>query len=68
MGKGKPRRGNLFVALIIFIFGDKITMLKKILFVVACALTLTSLSGCNTIHGIGEDVSAGGRAIQKSTQ
>ncbi|WP_375056672.1 entericidin A/B family lipoprotein [Zobellella sp. DQSA1] len=30
-------------------------------------LTLSLLSGCNTMRGAGEDIEAGGEAIQRST-
>ncbi|WP_207462746.1 entericidin A/B family lipoprotein [Azospirillum sp. SYSU D00513] len=32
-------------------------------FVLACAALL---SGCNTVEGLGEDVTAGGRAIERA--
>lgn len=41
-------------------------MLKKSLFVVASLLILSSLTACNTTRGVGEDVSAGGQAIQRT--
>ena len=30
-------------------------------------LTLSLLSGCNTMRGVGQDVEEGGEAIQRST-
>ncbi|MDP3263308.1 MAG: lipoprotein [Tabrizicola sp.] len=31
---------------------------------IVLALTLATLAGCNTIAGVGEDVSAGARTVQ----
>lgn len=43
--------------------------MKKCIFAVLSVLVLSSvLSACNTTRGVGEDVEAGGRAIQHSTQ
>jgi len=39
--------------------------MRRIVFLVLLAALLT---GCNTVRGIGEDVEAGGKAIQKSTR
>jgi entericidin B len=39
-------------------------MTRIVLFVLLAAL----LAGCNTVRGIGEDVEAGGKAIQRSTK
>jgi len=39
--------------------------MRRIVFFVLLAALLT---GCNTVRGIGEDVEAGGKAIQKSTR
>jgi len=42
-------------------------MLKKsILAVVSVVVVASLLSACNTTRGVGEDISAGGNAIQKS--
>jgi entericidin B len=38
---------------------------------IACAvlvIALTSLAGCNTIRGIGQDIEKGGEALQNSTK
>ncbi len=43
-------------------------MLRKSIIAVATLLILSSLAACNTTRGVGEDVSAGGRAIQRSAQ
>ncbi|MFC0141272.1 entericidin A/B family lipoprotein [Erwinia mallotivora] len=44
-------------------------MLKKSIVAVFSVLVLSSaLTACNTTRGVGEDVSAGGRAIQRSAQ
>jgi len=39
--------------------------MRRIVFFVLLAALLT---GCNTVRGIGEDVEAGGKAIQRSTK
>ncbi|WP_316015075.1 entericidin A/B family lipoprotein [Roseobacter sp. HKCCA0434] len=39
-------------------------MMKIVKFVPALALAAAVLAGCNTIEGAGEDVEAGGEAIQ----
>ncbi|KAB7895078.1 entericidin A/B family lipoprotein [Rouxiella sp. S1S-2] len=41
-------------------------MLKRMLFIVVSVLMLASLSGCNTVHGFGEDVSHLGGAISRA--
>ena len=44
-------------------------MLKKSIVAIFSVLVLSSLlSACNTTRGVGEDVSAGGDAIQRSAQ
>jgi len=43
-------------------------MLKKSIIAVAALLVLSSLAACNTTRGVGEDVSAGGQAIQRTAQ
>ena len=39
--------------------------MKKLFFLVLVAITLT---GCNTVAGIGKDLEKGGEAIQKSAK
>ncbi|MEM6160146.1 entericidin A/B family lipoprotein [Erwinia sp. P6884] len=44
-------------------------MLKKSIATIFSVLVLSSLlSACNTTQGVGEDVEAGGEAIQRSAQ
>lgn len=43
-------------------------MIKKCIAVVCSVLVLAALAGCNTTRGVGEDVEAGGQAIQRSAQ
>jgi len=46
-----------------------IVMLKKSIAAIFSVLVLTSLlTACNTTRGVGEDVEAGGQAIQNSTK
>jgi len=42
------------------------TMLKRMLFIVVSVLMLTTLSGCNTVHGFGQDVQHLGGAISRA--
>lgn len=37
-------------------------------YVVASLISLLTLTGCNTVHGIGADISAGGQAIERAAQ
>ena len=39
--------------------------MKKIIALALCAFIL---AGCNTVHGVGQDVEKAGEAIKKSTQ
>jgi entericidin B len=39
--------------------------MNKIIALVICAFVLV---GCNTVHGVGQDVEKAGEAIKKSTQ
>ncbi|MDF1896999.1 entericidin A/B family lipoprotein [Rahnella contaminans] len=41
-------------------------MLKKMMFIVVSVILLASLSGCNTVHGFGEDIQHLGGAISKA--
>jgi entericidin B len=42
-------------------------MKQRIIGVVAFLMLLWSLSGCNTIHGVGKDIESGGKAIERSS-
>lgn len=41
------------------------TMLKRMLLIVVSVLVLATLSGCNTVHGFGEDIRHLGGAISR---
>ena len=41
-------------------------MLKKMMLIVVSVMALASLSGCNTVHGFGEDIQHLGGAISKA--
>ncbi|MCW2477327.1 MULTISPECIES: entericidin A/B family lipoprotein [Symbiopectobacterium] len=43
-------------------------MFKKSVLILASLLMLSALTACNTTRGIGQDVEAGGKAIQRSAQ
>ena len=42
------------------------TLRRNLVKTAVCAIAITSLAitGCNTVKGVGEDVEAGGKAIQ----
>ena len=40
--------------------------MKNILAIIAAALAIAALGGCNTVEGIGKDVKKGGEAIEKA--
>jgi entericidin B len=42
-------------------------MIRKIAAAVLVALWLWTLTGCNTVHGLGQDIQSGGRAIERSS-
>ncbi|MEM6394055.1 MAG: entericidin A/B family lipoprotein [Planctomycetota bacterium] len=39
-------------------------MLKKVFVMMSLAMFVSVLAACNTVEGVGEDVSAGGEALQ----
>ena len=41
---------------------------KRIALMLAMALAVASVSGCNTIRGIGQDVEEGGEAVQDAAE
>ncbi|MEW6353305.1 MAG: entericidin A/B family lipoprotein [Pseudomonadota bacterium] len=42
--------------------------MKKFWMILLVLLSMASLSACNTVRGIGQDLEKGGEAIQKSTK
>ena len=42
--------------------------MKKLIPILLVIASLLSLSGCNTIHGIGKDIERGGQAIEKAAR
>jgi len=42
-------------------------MKRKIVAAVVLLMCMWTLSGCNTVHGVGKDVESGGRAIERSS-
>jgi len=42
-------------------------MLRKIAASVVLLICMWTLSACHTVHGVGEDVESGGRAIERSS-
>ncbi|EJD6473895.1 entericidin A/B family lipoprotein [Providencia rettgeri] len=43
-------------------------MLKKINFLICSLVVAFTLTACNTTEGVGEDIEAGGEAIQRAAQ
>ncbi|MEG7343701.1 entericidin A/B family lipoprotein [Serratia marcescens] len=43
-------------------------MLKKSIIAIFSLMILPSLTACNTTRGVGEDIQAGGKAIQRSAE
>lgn len=43
-------------------------MKKVSLALVASVFALIGLAGCNTVQGVGQDVQAGGKAIEKAAK
>ena len=41
--------------------------LPKLCLLMTCLVFLTSLAGCNTMHGAGQDIAAGGNALQNAS-
>lgn len=44
------------------------SFMRAVAYLVLCALAIGSLAGCNTIRGVGKDIQAGGRAIERAGQ
>jgi predicted small secreted protein len=42
-------------------------MMKKLILAVLIIIYLTVLTGCHTIHGVGQDIESAGESIQKAT-
>ena len=42
--------------------------MKTFLFVIFTTLALAALTGCNTVRGVGEDVSTVGHSIQRASR
>ena len=47
--------------------GD-ITMLKRIFTLTAVLAFIAALVGCNTVHGVGQDLEAAGEGIQEAAE
>ena len=42
-------------------------MIKKIASIAVLLMSMWALSGCHTVHGVGQDIESGGRAIERSS-
>lgn len=47
-------------------FWENLSLMKHLLAIVSLVLIACSMTACNTIKGVGQDVSAGGRDISKA--
>jgi len=43
-------------------------MAEKVLLGFLIALFLTSLIGCHTVHGVGQDIESAGKSIERATE
>ena len=41
-------------------------MVKKIILAVLFIIYITALTGCHTMHGLGQDIESAGESIQKA--
>jgi entericidin B len=48
------------------VFCDHFGLMKYLLSLIALAFVATALTACNTVKGVGQDVSAGGRDLTKA--
>lgn len=44
------------------------TLVRTAIWVLILAMATTVFFGCNTVRGVGKDIEAGGRAIQRTTR
>ncbi|MCB1959104.1 MAG: entericidin A/B family lipoprotein [Rhodocyclaceae bacterium] len=42
--------------------------MKRLMMLMIAAVAVVTLSGCNTVRGVGQDIEKGGEAIQKATK
>jgi len=42
-------------------------MVRKLMLGVLIIIHLTALTGCHTLHGVGQDIESAGNSIQKAT-
>ncbi|HPR06565.1 MAG TPA: entericidin A/B family lipoprotein [Denitromonas sp.] len=42
--------------------------MKRLIALIVAAMALVSLSACNTVRGVGQDIEKGGEAIQKAAK
>ena len=42
-------------------------MMRKIASIVVLLMSMWVLSGCHTVHGVGQDIESGGQAIERSS-
>ncbi|MCZ4303559.1 entericidin A/B family lipoprotein [Zoogloeaceae bacterium G21618-S1] len=42
--------------------------MKRLIALIVAVMALVSLSACNTVRGVGQDIEKGGEAIQKAAK
>ncbi|TVO69176.1 entericidin A/B family lipoprotein [Denitromonas ohlonensis] len=42
--------------------------MKRLIALIVATMALVSLSACNTVRGVGQDIEKGGEAIQKAAK
>ncbi|RKS85132.1 entericidin B [Orbus hercynius] len=41
-------------------------MYKKVLAILCALMVVAVVTGCNTVHGVGEDIQSGGKAVSNA--
>jgi len=54
-------------ATLINIYRKEREMIRKIAVAAVLLTCMWTLSGCHTVHGLGQDIEGGGRAIERSS-
>jgi entericidin B len=57
----------LFILCDLVIYRKEREMIRKIAAATVLLMCMWILSGCHTVHGVGQDIEGGGRAIERSS-
>jgi len=57
----------LFILCDLVIYRTEREMIRKIAATAVLLMCMWTLSGCHTVHGVGQDIESGGRAIERSS-